>query len=304
VLRFLVRRCLPIVIAVIATTILMGPGSQGLIHVAAEAPDAFVHTGTVPAFDHIFVIMEENHSYSQIIGNSSAPYINSLANQYALATNYSSITHPSLPNYVALTGGSTFGITRDCDPSTCQVNARNLPDNIEAAGKTWKAYIESMPGPCSSKSATDYSRAHNPFIYYKDIQTNSTRCTTHDVPFTALANDLAGTTPNLAWITPNLCDIMTSCPISTADNWLKKNLAVIFNSAAWKTQNSLVLLIWDEGSANHVLMIAIGPSVKPGYKSATAYSHYSVLRTIEAAWGLPALTTNDSKAAVISDFWH
>jgi phosphatidylinositol-3-phosphatase len=304
VLRFLVRRCLPIVIAVIASTILMGPGSQGLIHVEAGAPDAFVRTGTVPAFDHIFVILEENHSYSQVIGASSAPYINSLANQYSLATNYSSISHPSLPNYLALTGGSTFGLTQDCKPSKCPINARNLTDNIEAAGKTWKAYIESMPGACSAQGATNYSQVHNPFLYYKDIATNAARCTNHVVPYTALAKDLAGTTPNFVWITPNLCDDMNDCPVGTADNWLKKNLAVIFNSAVWKTQNSLVLLIWDEGSANHVPMIAIGPSVKPGYKSAIAYSHYSVLRTIEAAWGLPALTTNDSKAVVISDFWH
>jgi phosphatidylinositol-3-phosphatase len=297
-------RLLTIVVAVAAVAVMLVVGPQASTQVLAQSPDASPSQAALPAFAHIFIIMEENHSYSQVIGSGSAPYINSLANQNALATNYSSVGHPSLPNYLALTGGSTFGITTDCKPATCLVNARNLLDSVETSRRTWKAYIESMPGPCSAKGATNYSQVHNPFLYYKDIESNTVRCDSHVVPYTSLATDLAGTTPNLVWITPNLCDDMNDCPISTAESWLKKAMTAITNSNAWKTQNSVVLIIWDEGSGNHVPMIAVGPSVKPGTKSAVAYSHYSVLHTIEAAWGLPTLTTNDAKAAIISDLWR
>src|SRR5262249_46476611 len=141
----------------------------------AAAPPSAAATGSVPAFDHIFTIMMENHSYSEIIGNSSAPYINSLASQYGLASNYFAVAHPSLPNYLASTGASTFGITSDC--TTCFVNAPNIAvDRVEASGRTWKGYMESMPSPCFVGDASPYAQKHDPFIYYDDIRLNSTEC--------------------------------------------------------------------------------------------------------------------------------
>src|SRR5512141_2186044 len=120
---------------------------MALLAPIAHAPRAAASTG-VPAFDHIFVIVLENHSYSEIIGNSAAPYLNSLANQYGLATQYHAIGHPSLPNYLALSGGSTFRITTDCN--TCYVSSPNIAvDRVEASGRTWKAYMESMPANCT-----------------------------------------------------------------------------------------------------------------------------------------------------------
>src|SRR6266850_7122553 len=128
-----------------------------------------------PAFDHIFVVIMENTSAASIIGNTAqAPYINSLATKYAYSTSYFAITHPSLPNYLTLTGASSFGITSDCLPSACPVNAINIADRLEGAGKSWKAYMESMPAACSTTDSSPYAVKHNPFVYYNDIRTNAT----------------------------------------------------------------------------------------------------------------------------------
>src|SRR5256884_9210037 len=125
---------------------LLGLAALGVVGVGAS-PAPAAAAGTVPAFNHIFTIVMENHSYGQIIGSGSAPYINSLAAKYGLATNYFAVAHPSLPNYLALTGGSTFGITSDC--TTCFVSAPNIAkDRVDASGRSWKAYMESMPRPC------------------------------------------------------------------------------------------------------------------------------------------------------------
>lgn len=269
-------------------------------------PTATHSPGLVPAFDHIFILVEENHTYSQIIGSASAPYLNSLANQYGLATNYFAITRPSLPNYLTLTGADTFGITNDC--TTCFVNAPNIVDRLESAGKSWKAYMESMPSACFvGDSGTLYRQKHNPFIYYNDVRTNPTRCN-KIVPYSRLAGDLAqtSTTPNYVWITPNMCNDMHDCSVSTGDTWLKNNLPTIFNSPAWTTQNSLLLITWDEGSSSdyQVATLVIGSAVIPGVKSSVGYNHYSLLKTVEAAWDLSPLTANDAGATPLNDFWR
>ena len=262
--------------------------------------------GTVPAFDHIFTIMMENHSYSEIIGSSSAPYINSLASQYGLATNYFAVAHPSLPNYLAATGGSTFGVTSDC--ITCYQNQPNIAvDRVEALGRTWKAYQESMPSPCFAGDASPYVQKHDPFMYYDDIRLNSTECN-KVVPYPQLANDLGSTatTPNYAWITPNLCNDMHDCSISTGDTWLQNNVPAILNSPAFTQQNSLLIINFDEddsSQSNQVATLMINRNITPGFRSATRYDHYSYLKTIEAAWGLSSLTTNDGNAQPMSDFF-
>jgi acid phosphatase len=264
--------------------------------------------GGVPPFDHIFVIVEENKDYSQIIGSASAPYINSLASRYGLATDYHAIGHPSLPNYLALIGGGTFGITSDCSPSSCSTNAPNLADRIEAAGRSWAGYFESMPAPCTTSDSGDYLVHHDPFVYFDDIRTNLARCRAHVLPYTNLAGDLASTstTPDFAFIVPNSCNDMHDCSVLTGDTWLKSNLPVIFASPAWTTQRSLVVVLWDEndGSAgNRVAAVLIGPSVRPAFASSVTETHYSVLRTIEVAWRLTALTIQDANAAPMSEFF-
>ena len=274
---------------------------------ALHAPAPVAAAGSVPAFDHIFTIFMENHSYNEIIGSSQAPYINSLANQYSLATNYFGVSHPSLPNYLAATGGSTFGVTSDC--TTCfQAQPNIAVDRVEASGRTWKGYMESMPSPCFVGDSGTYAQKHDPFIYYNDIRLNLTECN-KVVPYSSFASDLASTatTPNYAWVTPNLCDDMHDCSIATGDTWLSQNVPTILNSPAFTTQNSLLLITWDEDDGtqnNQVPTLVIAKSVPAGFRSSTLYNHYSLLATIESAWGLSPLTTNDGTATPMSDFFN
>ncbi len=265
-------------------------------------------SGRVPYFDHIFVIVEENRAFNQVIGNASAPYLNSLANSYGLATNYRAITHPSLPNYIAMVGGSTYGITSDCSPSSCPVNGLMIGDRIEGAGKSWRAYMEGMSAPCGTTNGNGYAAKHNPFVYFTPFRSNTARCAAHDVPYTGLAGDLASavTTPNFVWITPNVCNDMHDCSVATGDAWLRSATSMIFASPAWRTQNSLLLITWDEDdftSVNQVATIMVGSSVNPGRRS-TAYNHYSLLRTVETSWGLAPLAGGDASAAPMRDFFR
>ncbi len=276
-----------------------------LVPIAATTNAAAAANG-IPAFDHIFVVMLENHSYNEIIGNSSAPYLNSLASRYGLATQYHALGHGSLLNYLAMTGGSTFGVTANCN--TCYVSAPNLAvDRIEPSGRTWKAYMESMPTPCMLGDTSLYVQHHNPFVYYDNIRTNPSECN-KVVPSSNLTTDLASaaTTPNFAWITPNQCDNMHNCPISTGDAWLSTNVGAILSSPAFTTQNSLLAITFDEDDgtqANQVPTIFAGSSVTPGLRSSVAYDHYSVLKTVESAWNLAPLTTIDAAATPMSDFF-
>src|SRR5438128_3483521 len=188
--------------------------------------------GALPNFSHVFVIVMENEESNSIIGNASAPYINGLAKSHGLAASYFAISHPSLPNYLTLTAGSTFGIASDC--TGCYVGATNIADQVQASGRSWKAYMESMPSSCFIGDAYPYMQKHDPFIYYNDIRTNAARCSSHVVPFTQLSSDLAaGTAPNFAWITPNMCNDMHDCSIATGTAWVGGVVPSIFASSAF-----------------------------------------------------------------------
>ena len=267
-------------------------------------------TSALPTLSHIFIIVMENESGRQIIGNPAAPFINGLADHYSLATNYSALYHPSLPNYIALTSGSNQGITDDRSPPSAgyAVNATNLADRIEASGRTWKLYGESMPAPGYASNAHLYATRHIPFLYYKDILDNAARRTSHVVPYTQLAADLssASTTPDYAFITPNTVDDMHDAPIAVGDAWLARNVPLILRSPAFTSSRSLLVITWDEGSAgdNHVATIFAGSAAKLGYRSIRPYDHYSLLHTIEADWHLQPLTANDAQAVTMGEFLH
>jgi len=245
----------------------------------------------------VFTIVMENEESSSLIGNSAAPYINGLANSYGLATQYYGVSHPSLPNYLALTAGSTFGIASDS--TTCWVGATNLADQIEAGGRSWKAYLEGMPSACFVGDAYPYMQKHNPWIYYNDIRTNAARCAAHVVPFTQLGTDLAGgSVPNYVWITPNMCNDMHDCSIATGDTWLRNQVPAILNSAAFRN-GGVLFITWDEGSTNagcctnaaggRIVTLVISPLARTGFQSSVAETHYSLLRTIEDSWNMPRL---------------
>ncbi len=189
---------------------------------AAAGNGAFPIPGTmpgsaIPRVGHVFVVVEENHSYSQIIGSPEAPYWNFLADEGVSLTDFHGLTHPSLPNYLAMIGGSTFGITTDCAPADvgCSIDATSLPDRIEAAGLTWRGYFDGTSTPCKTTNSGGYRVHHDPFVYFDDIRLDAARCTAHVRPFGDLAIDLGSvaSTPTLAFITPDNCNNMHDCPI-------------------------------------------------------------------------------------------
>jgi phosphatidylinositol-3-phosphatase len=235
---------------------------------------------------HLVVIVMENKEYGEVIGSSAAPYINRLARRYALATNFYGVTHPSLPNYLALTGGATFGISSDC--TSCHVSGKNLVDEFESAGISWKAYMEGIPTRCyKGASAGAYAKKHDPFVYYDTVANNRRRCA-KVVPVPELARDLrSGRLPKFAWISPNLCHDMHDCSVNKGDRYLSRLVPSLLHKLG---PHGVLFLTWDEGSSDrgcckgaaggHIPTIAAGPDVRAGARSNVPYDHYSTLRTI------------------------
>lgn len=280
----------------LSPSVTSGGATVGASNPIAQASSTPTPTRAIPAFAHIFVIVMENREFGLVIGSSEAPYLNNLASQYGLATNYFAIAHPSLPNYLALIGGSTFGIRSDCNG--CFIDQPNLVDQIEAAGKTWKAYMEGMPSPCFVGDYGKYAQKHDPFIYFDSIRNDPARCG-RIVPFEKLPDDLKnGSLPDFVWITPDLCHDAHDCPLATADDWLKLWVTAILGSPEWSAGSAL-FITFDEGQGDHgcckvaqggrVATLVISPYGKPGFRSARDYDHYALLRTIEDAWDLPPL---------------
>ncbi len=266
--------------------------------VATAVATLLADKGEVPSFDHIILILLENKSYQSVIGGNSMPNLNQLARQNVLLTNYFAIAHPSLPNYIALVSGTTANISSDC--TKCYVNQPNLADLLDSSGHTWKTYQEDMPSPCFVGDAKPYYQKHDPFIYFDSIRLNSSLCDRSIVPLTALDSDLANNQlPNFAFIMPNYCDSGHSCPASTADQWASNMVSKLQASPALG-QKYLIIVTFDEGSdssqasccglgsgGGQVATILISPLAKHGFQDNTPYSHYSLLKTILAAWKLP-----------------
>lgn len=302
------RKAIPIllfvVVAGLVALVLLNHRRPSHLPTAPPHSSAPVPSNSGP-LAHVVVILEENKPASAIISSPDAPYINRLAQSGALAKNYLAVTHPSLPNYIALTSGTTAGITTDCNPLDCPAKVPNLVDKIERSGRSWKEYAESMPAPCSLTNSGEYAVRHDPFVYYPDIRNNRARCQSHVVPFSQLAHDLASTTslPAFSFITPNVCNDMHDCSIQTGDDWLAREVPKLLHSPAFTKQLSLLVVIWDEGSGSNNVVPAIfaGSAAKSGYVSSAAYSHYSLLHTIEAEWHLAPLTPNDRSAPLMSN---
>ena len=276
---------------------------------------AAAQAGT-PRFDHIIVIMMENHGLSEIIGNPDAPFMNGLTTANPVAANYFAVTHPSLPNYMAPTGGDTF-FTRNCSIADggCTTPALNIADRIEASGRTWAAYMEDMPSPCFVGdnypvvgSPPAYREKHNPFIHFDDIRNDAARCN-RIVPYTQLTADLPAL-PNFVWITPNMCnDMHDVCSpdlseVKLGDNWLSTEVPRIQNSPSCAApQTCLIVITFDEGGTDdHLFTVFVKPGPRPP-DSNVMYDHYSLLRTIEDSWGLATLTANDAAATPMADMF-
>lgn len=244
---------------------------------------------------HVIVILMENEEDTDVIGSPAAPYANALVRRYGLATQSFAIGHPSLPNYLALTSGSTQGVSSDC--TECQVQAPNIVDQLEAAGISWKAYLEDEPAACfQGAEAGGYAKKHNPFIYYDDIAGSPRRCDKL-VGFTQLARDLRrGQLPTYAWISPNLCDDGHDCGVAGGDRFLARTVPSLLRELG---PHGFLVLTWDEGISDegccgaaqggHIATILAGPEVRRGGRDERPIDHYGVLGTIEEALGLPPL---------------
>jgi hypothetical protein len=268
----------------------------------------------IPHFDHVFLIYLENQDYHAIIGNTKqAPFVNSLLSKSTSLADMYAEEHPSDGNYLSFAAGSEFDAPADDPPeenSQFTINARNIGDLIGSAKESWKIYLQSADGPCDDTVHDYYWDDDLPMMMFKDVRERPAYCDAHVVPLNQYSLDLAkaSTTPNFAWIGANDCDDMEGCGISAGDSFLKTVATELFDSPAWKTEPSMLIITWDEDGqdnqrpAQHIPTIVIGSQyVKKGFVSYVRYTHYSLLRTTEAALGLGSLTKNDAYATPLND---
>ena len=287
---------------------------------AASAPAARAAgpCGTLtsaPTYKHVLWIWFENHSSSDIIGSSQAPYFTSLAGECGVTTNYHNLSHPSLPNYVGATSGLAIGsltpFDGDCNPTgSCTTSS----SSIFSQGETWKAYEESMTSNCAKNNSGEYAVRHNPPPYY----TSLSGCSTDDVPYSQLTTDLANNAlPAFSFITPNLIDDMHDGTVADGDTWLSQNLPTILNSSEYTSGSTAIFITFDEGSGGStgencstntsdnsclVPTIVVSPSTPAGATSGTLFNHYSLLATTEQLLGLPYLGQAASATTMTSAF--
>ncbi len=262
---------------------------------AALALPASPAHAALPGYDHIVVVIEENHSFSEVIDNANAPYITSLANNGAKMTQSFAVTHPSEPNYLALFSGSTQGITDDSCPHT--FGAENLGHQLSAAGQTFTGYSESMPSDgYTGCTSGQYAHKHNPWVNFTNVASSS------NLRFSVFPTDFT-TLPSVGIVVPNLCNDMHDCSVSTGDTWLKNNIGAY---ATWaKAHNSLLVVTFDEddhSASNRIPTLFYGAHVATGSYS-EHITHYTVLRTLESLRGLGCVA-NSCNVSAITDIWN
>jgi len=314
-------------VAIVAAVLILPVGVAGTPPAAAQpGPCGTMSLGSV-RYQHVIWIWMENRSFSDIIGSPEAPYLNTLATECGLATNYHNLTHPSLPNYVGATSGlplsSLSQFLSDCSPSrSCSTRAAS----IFGQGETWKAYEESMPKDCDKKNAGEYAVRHDPPPYFSKLSFCKPKRTvrhgptvSYDVPYTQLSADMAADTlPAFSFVTPNLIDDMHDGTVADGDSWLAANLPTILNSLEYVAGHVAVFITWDEGEPEVnvgencvaeptgpgclVPTIVVSPSTPVGTTSATFYDHYSLLRTTEELLGLPLLGQAAAAASLAPGF--
>jgi phosphatidylinositol-3-phosphatase len=264
-----------------------GGSGSGETQRAAEQACGRVPPGS-PTYRHVVWIWMENKDYANVIGSSSAPFLNSLAADCGLATNYHAITNPSLPNYIAATSGlggyKLNPFYSNCQPdSYCSTRLKS----VFAQLRSWRAYQESMPRPCARRDDGLYAARHNPAIYYRSLR----GCRKRDLPLTALQRDLDGNSlPAFSFITPNLCHDAHSCPLKDGDDWLAEEVPRIIQSAAYRAGNTVLVITFDEGEeSSHIATVIVSPSTPAGRRSGARFDHYSLLRTTQELLGVPRL---------------
>jgi phosphatidylinositol-3-phosphatase len=243
--------------------------------------------GTKPPqhWRHVVWVVLENHSYDQIMGSSAAPYLNRLARKCGLATNFHAMAHPSLPNYLAMTSGRTYGIHDDKPPSAHRLRGKSIFSQL---GRDWRSLQESMPWRCALTSSRNYAVKHNPAAYYTRIRR---ACRKRDLPY-GLGRRL-DISARFTLVTPNLCHDMHDCSVTVGDAWVKKFMAKVLRTRQYRWGKTAVFVTFDEASGgsagNHIPTIVVAPSVRRGQRSGAWLTHYSLLRATERMLNLGML---------------
>lgn len=262
---------------------------------------------TSGSINHVFLIVEENASFDGVIGNPAMPYLNGLATQYAVATEYYANTHPSIGNYFMMTVGDI--VTNDNNFSGI-ITEDNVVRQLLAAGKTWKSYAEDLPAVgYVGGDIGGYTRKHNVLALIGDV-VNSPTQVRNLVPFTQFSADLASNAfPNYSFIVPNLCNDGHDCPLSAADAWLRSNVAPLVNSGQFQ-RDGLLIIVFDEGpdsdaahGGGHVAWVALSNASKRGYHSANLFQHESTLRLTARVLGVPGFPNRAASAPDMSEFF-
>ena len=252
-------------------------------------PDAApcVGASTPQHWEHVLWIWFENKPDVAVLGSPDAPYLTQLAKECGTADDYHGLTHPSLPNYLAATSGSTHGVQDDAGPEVHPLDGPSLFGQVSDAGLEWRSYQEALPEPCARRSAGLYAVKHDPAAYYTELESE---CLRWDVPMDALAADLtAGTLPAFGFITPDLCHDMHDCSVNVGDQWLSEMLPKILRSTAYTHGTTAVFVTFDEDDSKHdnrIAFVAVAPNIAAGTVFDEPADHYTLLRTTESMLGM------------------
>jgi phosphatidylinositol-3-phosphatase len=267
------------------------PGPAVTAHIRLPSPCGSRARRT-PNIKHIIVIVFENKAPKDVYGH--APYLTALAKRCGTATNFHAEGHPSLPNYLAMTSGSTYGLHKDCEPQSCSQSATSIFAQLVVRHRLWQAFEQSMPSRCSLAATNLYAPRHNPAVYYTHLRASGS-CAAHDQSLGHPAQGnfhkaLNHTLGSYVFVTPNICNDMHSCPVSAGDRWLQVWMPVIRSSRVYRAGHTAVIVTFDEGggSDNQIPTFVVSPYIRAGFRSNKAFTHYSLLHACEFALGIHA----------------
>jgi hypothetical protein len=305
-----VRRWYPTVL-LLAAALLTGGSAAAQPAPPDEAPRSARPCGwrdePPPTYDHVVWVVLENHSYEDLVGppgspqDDTSPYLNRLARTCGLATDFWAVTHPSLPNYLAMVSGRTGGVRTSCVPAACPQRRQTVLGQLRSGGRSWRVYLESMPSACRRTDAYPYVVRHNPPPYFPGL----TGCRRHDLPMGdprtgRLARVLAdGRLPALTIVVPNQCHNTHDCPVGTGDRWLSRVVPRILAGPDYRAGRTALFVTWDEGAGGnagqscrrdrdrscHIATVVVSPTTRPGTRSATRFDHYALLETTQRMLG-------------------
>ncbi len=279
-----------LIVLLVAATLSPAGGTASTDSTAPVAQPCGTRAGPPPVWRHVVWIVMENKSFAQVIGSANAPYLGRLARRCGIATDFHSVGRPSLPNYIALTSGSTQGISDDDPPAAHRLA---VPSIFSQLGTTWSALAESMPSNCGLADAGLYAVRHNPATYFTSIRR---ACLRRSRPLTQ-PPDLSA---RFTFITPNLCHDMHACPATgddteaqtrAGDDWLAVFLPTLLGTTQYRSGSTAIFVVWDEpdtavSDSTPVPFVVVSPTTRPGTRGRAVYDDYSLLRTTEDMLGL------------------